>query len=271
MNRVTYDRFWGLLLLLTCVMPLTPHAESHLWHLIRRIEDPAVVAWIIVGSVAGLVAFVLGLSGARGRWRHFLSFALGSATLAMPIFVPRIWQHFPFANPATLPMGDLATVGWVMLVALGGLYAGAGVRIVRPSHSLGQALGGLGAFLLLVFAFLPAEGAGLSYATERFRLFTDWDAHWRVLVPFCVVGTAVLFGILNLVRTPLEVVFARLTRAALIGGLLFWIALPFIESQAPLEGHLPVAWGTLRFLGPLFLAVDGTIAFMAISFSRGET
>ncbi len=270
MNRVTYDRFWGMLLLLTCVMPLTPHAESHLWHLVRRIEDPAVVAWIILGSVAGLVAFVLGLIGTRGRWRHFLSFALGSATLAMPIFVPRIWQHFPFANPASLPMSDLATVGWVMLVALGAIYAGAGVRIVRPSHALGQALGGLGAFLLLVFVFLPAEGAHLSYAAERIRLFPEWKAHWRTLVPFVLVGAAVVFGVCNLVRTRLEVAFAKLARAALIGGLLFWIALPFVDSQAPLEAHLPVAWGTLRFLGPLFLAVDATIAFMAISFSRRE-
>ncbi len=101
-------------------------------------------------------------------------------------------------------------------------------------------------------------------------MFADWRAHWRTLVPFCVMATAVLFGMLNLVRTPAEVAFAKLTRFALVGGLLFWVALPFIETNAPLESHLPVAWGTLRSLGPLFLAVDGTIAFMAISFSRGE-
>jgi hypothetical protein len=271
MNRVSYDRFWGFLLLLTCIMPLSAAEKSHLWHLVPRIEDPAVIAWIVVGSVAGLLAFVLGLSGARGRWRHFLAFAFGCVTLAMPIVFPQIWTYFPYANPASLPMSDLATVGWVMLVALGAIYAGSGVRIVRPSQPLGQVLGGLGAFLLLVFAFLPATGAKVSYAVERIELFSEWRVHWRTLVPFVLVGAAVAFGMFNLVRTRVEVAFAKFARAALIGGLVFWIVLPFVEANAPLDAHLPVAWGTLRFLGPLFLAVDGTIAFMAISFSRGET
>ena len=104
-------------------------------------------------------------------------------------------------------------------------------------------------------------------------MLSSQNADRRLIIPmvFVLIGAAVVFGVCNFVRTPLEVVFAKLTRAALIGGLLFWIALPFIESNAPLEAHLPVAWGSLRFLGPLFLAVDGTIAFMAISFSRGET
>lgn len=268
MDRVTYDRFWGIALLVTCIMPLSTAENSHLWHVIARTDAPLVSAWLIIGSLTGLVAMVLSLMAVRGRWRHFMAFLLGALTLALPMFDERIWQRFPYANPAMLPMSDLATVGWVMLVALGALYAGSGVRIVRPAAILGQAMGGLGAFLLLVFVFLPMEGQQMSFALSRIELFADMGTNWRVLVPFLAVATSVFCGMLNLVRSRLEVVLAKLARITLIGGLLFWIALPFVERSVALQHHLPVAWGTLRFLAPLFLAVDGTVAFMAISFTR---
>lgn len=267
-QQVTYDRFWGFTLTLTCVMPLAAGEGHFLWQLLPGIEDGMVVAWVLLGSLTGIVALVLGLMGARGRWRHFTNFLLGSATLAVPILDSRVWDHFPFANPATLPLTGLATVGWVILVALGALYAGSGVRVVRPRQSLGQAMAGIGAFLLLVFVFLPPQAGEVSYAVSRLQLLGDLGAHWRTLVPFLLIGLAVVTGVVNFVRTPFEVGLAKLSRFLLVAGLMFWIALPFLESGAPLDSHLPFAWGSLRFLAPLFLAVDGTVAFMAISFSR---
>lgn len=272
MDRVAYDRNWGFLLALTCVTPLRVGDRAYLWHVIADETSAAVIAWLVLGSLAGLVALALGVSGMRSRWRHFVNLLSGMVVLALPIVAPRIWTSHPEANPAMLPLGGLSTVGWVMLVALGALYAGSGIRIVRRNQTLGQGMGGLGAFLLLLFAFLPTEVVGGSpYAVERIRLFADPGAHWRQIVPFCIVSAGVVCGIVNLVRTPFEIMLAKLTRVLLIAGLIFWIMLPFLERDADLAEHLPVAWGAVRFLAPLFLAVDGSIAFIAISVTRDAT
>ena len=273
MDRASYDRWWGLLLLLTCaVAPYGDSAIGWLRDLLRGEGDPAVVAWLWLGSLAGLVAFVLGLSRWQARWRHFINLVLGLLTLAVPLAAPVIWDRYPYASPASLPLSDLQTIGWVMLVGMAALYVGTGVRIVRPSQPLGQVLGAIGAFLLLVFVCLPAKGPNNSaYVIERIQAARESTRPWNELLPFLLFSAAVLFGIANLVRTRYEVVLAKLTRVFLLGALLFWIALPFADTQAALARHLPVAWGTLRLLGPLFLAVDGAIAFIAISVTRDSS
>ncbi|MHC4958730.1 MAG: hypothetical protein ACYTGN_10175 [Planctomycetota bacterium] len=273
MNRVSYDRWWGLLLLLTCAMPVAADGPSWILPLVAGQPDVAISIWLVLGTLTGLAAFALGLGKSPARWRHFTNFALGSACLAMPLFDPEIWQAFPYANPALLPLSGLEQVGWVMLVGFGALYAGSGVRVVRPSQPLGQAIGALGAFLLCVFAFLPTEvqSSASPYAVERLGMLATIQSSWRDLAPFLLIATGVVCGVVNLTRTPFEIVFAKLTRLLLVAGLLFWIALPFLETNAPLAGHLPVAWGTLRLLGPFFLAVDGVVAFLAISITRDAT
>jgi hypothetical protein len=273
MKRVSYDRWWGLLLLLTCAMPVATDGPAWILPLIAFQPDVVVSIWLVLGTLAGLAAFGLGMGDSPARWRHFTNFALGSACLAMPLLDGRIWQAFPYANPALLPVGSLKNAGWVMLVGFGALYAGSGIRIVRPSQPLGQAIGALGAFLLCVFAFLPTEvGTNEApYAVERLGLLANIQAGWRDLTPFLLIAFGVVCGIVNLTRTPLEIAFAKLTRLLLVVGLLFWIALPFLEKNAPLASHLPVAWGTLRLLGPFFLAVDGAVAFLTISITRAAT
>ena len=67
MHRVTYDRFWGFLLALTCFMPLSAGEGGFLWHLLGREDDPMVLVWLVLGSVTGLAAFFLGLFGAMKR------------------------------------------------------------------------------------------------------------------------------------------------------------------------------------------------------------
>jgi hypothetical protein len=69
------------------------------------------------------------------------------------------------------------------------------------------------------------------------------------------------------------VFLSKLTRTLLVAGLLFWIAAPFLVGGEALENvdrHLPETWGGLRLLAPLFLALDGTIAYLAISVTRGD-
>jgi len=274
-RRVAYDRMWGSLLTLTIFMPTSAEENSEVWHLVRTTKDPYTLAWLIVGSVAGIVAMSVGFAALRNRWRHFLNFAFGVVTLGLPLLAPRIWDRFPHAHPAMLPLREFGSVGWVMLLGLGCVYAGSGIRVVRPTQIAGQGLGGLGAFLLVVFAFLPPEeGAENSFGVSRILLFGDFSQHWRELVPFCLIAAGVIFGIVNLVRSKLEIILAKLTRVLVVAGLLFWIVLPFLEDGAAkdssLSRHLPVAWGTLRLLAPLFLSLDGTIAFLAISITRSN-
>jgi len=170
--------------------------------------------------------------------------------------------------------GDLGSVGWVMLLALISIYAGSGIRIVRPTQIAGQALGALGAMMLAVFAFLPMEGQEQSFAYMRIERMPQFATEWRELVPFCLLGLAASCGTFNLLRTRAEVELAKITRLLIVAGLLFWVTLPFFESgQAEggtLERHLPNAWGGLRVIAPLFLALDGCIAFLAISITRSN-
>ena len=274
-RRVAYDRMWGTALALTIFLPTTTEEGSQVWNLVRHETNPVVLAWLIVGSLGGVVAMCVGFMAMRSRWRHFANYAFGVATLVLPWFAPSIWERFPYANPAKLPLREFGAVGWVMLVGIMCVYAGSGIRVVRPSQIAGQALGGLGAFLLVVFAFLPADDDALaSFGATHLKLFADFKTHWRELVPFTLIAAGVLCGIVNLVRSKLEIVLAKLTRLLLVAGLLFWIVLPFVENPGEadtrLARHLPVAWGSLRLLAPLFLSLDGCIAFLAISITRSN-
>jgi hypothetical protein len=42
------------------------------------------------------------------------------------------------------------------------------------------------------------------------------------------------------------------------------------DEGTRLAAHLPVAWGALRFLAPLFLSLDGCLAFLAITITRSN-
>lgn len=270
-NRVAYDKFWGPLLLLCALVPVRLDGESYPWQLVYRPGLPLPVkAWLLALPLAGIVAIVAGISGARGRGRHFANFLAGVLCLALPIAIPAIYRAFPEASPDQLPLGDVGSVGWVMLLALLAIYAGSGMRIVRPSQVPGQAVGALGALLLGVFAFLPAEGEETSFALERFLAMKEWGTRWRELLPFVLLAAAAAVGVLNLLRSRAEVVLAKLTRVLLVAGLLAWLALPFLSAGTDLKTHLPQAWGALHLLAPLFLALDGAIACVAVTITRSS-
>jgi hypothetical protein len=270
-RRISYDRFWGLLLLLCGALPLRLDGESYPWQLVLRPGLPLPVkAWLAAFPATGLVAIAFGLSGARGRGRHLSNFVAGTLCLALPLLLPRIWQTFPEASPRSLPLGDVGSVGWVMLLALLAIYAGSGMRVVRPAQVPGQAVGALGALLLGVFAFLPSEGTETSFALTRILRFPEWSERWRELLPFALLAAAAILGTVNLVRSRAEVLLAKLTRALLVAGLLAWISIPFLEQGGDLAPHLPKAWGTLHLLAPLFLALDGAIACLAVTITRSS-
>jgi hypothetical protein len=269
-RRVAYDKFWGGMLLLTGAMPYRADGESYLWHLLSKPLPPLAKAWLVAVPAAGLAA--LAVAGRRGRGRHFANFALGVLCLAVPLAAPSIWEAFPEANPAALPLGDVGSVGYVMSLSLLAIYAGSGMRIVRPAQVPGQALGALGALLLGVFAFLPAEGSETSFALARILALPALGERWRELLPFVLLGLAAAVGTLNLVRSRAEVALAKATRLLIVLGLLSWLALPFLERAraGSLVGHLPQAWGALHLLAPLFLALDGAIAYLAVTITRSS-
>ncbi|MHC4548428.1 MAG: hypothetical protein ACYTEZ_06585 [Planctomycetota bacterium] len=272
-RRVAYDRFWGCVLLLTCVTPYRLDGRSYPWQLFALGEGAGVKAWLAAGWLAGLFAVAVGLQAWRGRWRHLLNFLLGGAMAALPAFAPAIWQTFPEANPGQLPLGGLGSVGVVMLLALTAIYAGSGMRIVRPSQIAGQALAALGALLLAVFAFLPQEGADVSFAYARLQRMRAFSAHWQELVPFCLVAAAAVCAVVNLLRNRAEVWIAKLARLLLVVGVVSWLALPRLAwdgTGAGLAGYLPSAWGGLRLLAPLLLCLDGCVAFVAITITRAS-
>jgi len=270
-SRVSYDKFWGPLLVLGAVLPVRLDGQSYPWQLVfREGLAPTVKAWLVALPLAGIVAVVAGLSGARGRGRHFANFLAGSLCLVLPLAVPAIWVAFPEASPDRLPLRDVGSVGWVMLLALLAIYAGSGMRIVRPSQVPGQAVGALGALLLGVFAFLPSEGSETSFALERVLLLREWGTRWKELLPFVLFGGAAILGTVNLVRSRAEVVLAKLTRALLVLGLLAWLALPLLSDVQGLAAHLPQAWGALHLLAPLLLALDGAIACVAVTITRSS-
>ena len=272
-HRVGYDRLWGALLLLGCFLPLQGRDRDRwLWDLLSEADDAAVVVWLLLSLFAGAFALFAGFAGMRTRWRHFLNFLFGAIGLGLPLAAPVIWRKFPTANPASLPLSDLGGVGWVMLTALLAVYAGSGVRVARPSQILGQVLAGLGAFLLAMFAFLPVGRPGSGgYAPERILLLVEWSTHWKQNAAFLLTSVATSLAILNLVRSESEVLLAKLTRLLLVVALLFPVLIPFLEGQgAANPRYASIAWGALHLFAPLFLALDGCIAFLAISITRSS-
>jgi hypothetical protein len=270
-RRISYDKFWGPLLLLCGALPLRLDGESYPWNLVLRPGLPAPAkAWLSLFPLAGLVATAFALSGARGRSRHLANFIAGAVCLILPLTLPAIWQAFPEASPRSLPLGDVGSVGWVMLLALLAIYAGSGMRIVRPSQVPGQAVGALGAILLGIFAFLPSEGSETSFALAKILRMPEWSTRWRELLPFVLFLSAAVLGTVNLVRSRAEVVLAKLTRTLLVSGVLAWFAIPFLSDGGDLASHLPRAWGALHLLAPLFLALDGAIACVAVTITRSS-
>jgi hypothetical protein len=270
-RRIAYDRVWGSLLLLSCLIPaqLTDEGE-----VLRRFYVPGSVplsAWVLSGTAAGLMAVILGFGGFRGRGRHGLNILSGCLVLAMPLVWPVIWDAFPLASPSRLPLASLGKVGVVMLLALGAVYVGAGIRVARPTHFAGSALGTVGALVVVIFACLPRAVGGSGYASARILEFRDFAQEWRALLPVVLVAAAAACSIANMVRNKFEVALARSTRNLLVGALLLVILLPFIAvDKDALAWHGPAAWGGVRFFAPLFLALDGAIAFTAISITRSQ-
>jgi hypothetical protein len=279
-QRISYDRFWGALLLLSCILPYyvegsgAQEGRPHfVWDAFLKRDAGGLgghdLVWLALGSAAGLLAFASGLFGARGRGRHLLSFALGATVVGYAALRPSVLSAFPECNPARHPLPEFGRLGWVPLVSMLALYAGSGIRIARPAQIPGQALAGLAAFLILVFFFIPMKGARHSYGAERLGELSNFAANARALAPFLLVLGAAVLSVLNLLRTAIEVPLARGTRFLLVAAFL----VPWFPSPGPEFRMLhlfPVFWGAVRAAAPAFLALDACCAYLAISLTRSS-
>lgn len=267
-HRVAYDRVWGAFLIATACVP--PAFSGGEWTF--SVEgDAALSVWVLGAGVVGLLAIVLGFAGVRSRSRHAINIFGGCLLLATPLFLPRLWDVFPNVNPARLPLAEIGRTGWVMLLALGAVYAGSGIRVARPSQFVGLALGTTGGLIAAIFACLPVAVGGSGYASEQILVFSEFGTRWGELLPPALGAVAVACAILNMVRNGAEVALARVSRLLLVSALLTAILLPFFAggSQGAAE-QVSIVWGALRFFAPLFLAIDGSIAFTAISITRSQ-
>ena len=253
-RRVAYDRVWGAVMVATAAIP----ASGGGWAFLVPGET-AINGWLVSGTAMGALALVMAIAGVRSRSRHAINIAGGCALVATPLFLPHLWDRFPHLNPARLPLADLGRHGWVMLLALGAVYAGSGVRVARPTQFVGMALATPGALVAVIFACLPVAVGGSGYASSRILVFRDFVERWQELLPVVLGAAGVACAVFNMIRNRLEVALARLSRVLLVGALFTTMLVPFDPLRA---------WSAARFFAPLFLAIDGAIAFTAISITR---
>lgn len=265
---MAYDRVWGAILLaIACIPPATSGGDWSFW----VTGDPALSAWVLGAGVVGLLAIILGFAGIRSRSRHAINILGGCALFAAPLFLPRIWDQFPYVNPARLPLAEVGRTSGVMLLALGAVYVGSGIRVARPSQFVGLGLGTTGALIAAIFVCLPEDVGGSGYASAQVLVFREFSTRWAELLPPALGAVAVACAFFNMVRNKAEVGLARASRLLLVGALLAAILLPFfVKGNHDATSQLSVAWGALRFFAPLFLAIDGAIAFTAISITRSQ-
>ena len=245
---MAYDRVWGAFLLATAWIP--PAAAGGEWAFLVP-GDPALSAWVLGSGFFGLLAILLGFAGIRSRSRHLVNIFGGCLLVAAPLVLPSLWDEFPYVNPARLPLAEVGRTGWVMLLALGAVYAGSGVRVARPSQFVGLGMGTTGALIAAIFACLPAAVGGSGYASERILVFRDFGTRWAELLPAALGAGAVTCAVFNMVRNRAEVTLARASRVLLVGALLATILLPFfVSGNRDSASQLRVAWWKPRRRAP---------------------
>jgi hypothetical protein len=83
-----------------------------------------------------------------------------------------------------------------------------------------------------------------------------------------LAAAATALALVNLLRSRAEVALAKATRLFLAAALFSVLALPLLGADT--AHHHAAAWGGLRLLAPLFLALDGAVAYLAATITRGD-
>ncbi|MCZ6786830.1 MAG: hypothetical protein O7E54_06655 [Planctomycetota bacterium] len=280
-SQVAYDKFWGLVLLITCVVPLRIPDEAEaspvfLWNALAAEGENAgpFQAWLMLGTLAGFVALGVGLVlSARGRGRHAAVFGVAAATMLLPLLKPGLSgsvgsEGLGFAAPLLHigPMSRLTLIA--MLIA----YAGSGMRIVRRGQIVALLAGGLGSVLLLLSLFVPLDPDGLPVAFQIVKMYTEFSEHRVEVTMYSLVLVAALLGIFNLIRTRVEVVVAQGTRLLLVSAYLVPVAESFMREGGGSFGEtvLPQAWASVRILACALLCFDSLIALLTILITRSN-
>ena len=101
-SRIGYDKFWGLILLVTCVTPIRVPTDAppvFLWNALMAGGDDAgpFQAWLMLGTFTAITALLAGLVFREdGRWRHAVLAIAAGLTVMLPALHPGV-----VALPAT--------------------------------------------------------------------------------------------------------------------------------------------------------------------------
>ncbi len=272
-RKVAYDTLWGACLALSCVVPMELREGGGAlmpWNAFLGAAGEGAReyrVWLACGSAAGLAGLLFGLFNPGGRTRHAVNMLLGAATTWLLMATPAVKGFFPYAHPDALPMQAFGSLDRLAAWAAVAIYSGCGMRLVRPSCVAGHALAGLAGLLMALSFFLPgADGSLFSRATARLAVAPVFETF-----PYAAIALAACLAALNFVRSPVELFLARSARLLLVAGMLSLLAGGLASAQRSAGTHwaLPHVWGAVRFLGPLFLCLDGAIALLTVSLTRG--
>ena len=197
-SRIGYDKFWGLILLVTCVTPIrvpTDDSPVFLWNALAAGGDDAgpFQAWLMLGTFTAIAALLAGLIFREdGRWRHGVLLIAAGATVVLPALHPGIGaglgsKGYGFAAPLML-----AGLGRLSLAALLITYLGAGMRVARPKLLTAQLAGGLGALLLVFSLVVPLDSNHSPVAMQLFEKAANFSEHRAELSGYLLIGFAAL-------------------------------------------------------------------------------
>jgi len=279
-SRIGYDKFWGLILLVTCVTPIrvpTDGSPVFLWNALAAGGDDAgpFQAWLMLGTFTAIAALLAGLIFREdGRWRHGVLLIAAGATVVLPALHPGVGaglgsKGYGFAAPLML-----AGLGRLSLAALLITYLGAGMRVARPKLLSAQLAGGLGALLLVFSLVVPLDSESSPVAMQLFEKAANFSEHRAELSGYILIGLAALLGSINIIANPFAVTLSQATRLLIVAGYLM-LANASYPSNFP-EGEtfasylLPQYWAAIRVVACALLAFDALVAMLAITMTRSD-
>lgn len=275
-SYVGYDRFWGTLLAASCLVPIPVIFEDRylwIWDLYAESDGrPKEQAWLIVSTLCGITAALVGWFGGTGRGRHAVNAILGGASCALLLVMARVTMPDLRGIPEQLEKPIPAMACGTALA-----YIGSGLSVANPLAWAGRliSLGGAGlmcaAFFLPIYQDVSARDASEFLWENRPE---TWTAY-HVVVASIPAALALTAGLVVLAFLPLGAVArVRLSQLARL-----FVAWSFLGTPAAIAATIDnfggdwrsfaaPMWLFLRMIAPAFITVDALTTIGGLSLGR---